>query len=158
MIRALFIFIMIALPSLVFSQGVNSITRFPDYTPGGGGGPSTNPPPQTLAINLGLGSTNIVIDMLALGPTNHVRATLTANAGVMFTNVIDGKAITLETIQDATGNRTISTNATTGWNIRFGIDVTGFALTTNASYKDIFRFIGSGTNALVAGNLRGFAP
>lgn len=126
-------------------------------TSSGSSGPTTNAPPYAIAINSALGSTNILVDMLALGPTNHVRATLTANAGIMFTNVIDGMAITLELIQDSTGNRTVSTNATWGFNVRFGIDVTGFGQSTNASTKDIVRFIGSGTNVLVAGNLRGFS-
>lgn len=120
-------------------------------------GPTTNAPPQTLALG-GTGTTNIIIDWLALGPTNVVRATLTGNIAVVHTNVIDGKSITLETIQDATGNRTATTNPAYPPNTRFGIEITGYALTTNATYGDSFRFSGSGTNARVVGNLRGFAP
>lgn len=123
----------------------------------GSSGQATNAPPYVAAINSGLGSTNILIDMLALGPTNHVRATLTANAGLMFSNVIDGMLVTLELIQDSTGNRTLVTNATWGFNMRFGIDITGIALDTNANTKAVMRFVGSGTNALCVGNLRGFA-
>lgn len=125
---------------------------------GGSSGPTTNAPPQTLAINSGTGSTNVVIDMRALGATNSVRFTLTANAGIVVTNVVDGKEITAEVVQDSTGNRTIAQSSVGGAPLRFGSDVTGFALSTNGTYVDKIRLHGSGTNAQVVGMLRGYAP
>lgn len=125
---------------------------------GGSGGPTTNAPPQTLAINGGTGSTNVIIDFRALGPTNSVRFTLTANAGIVVTNVIDGKELTVEVVQDSTGNRTIAQSSVGGAPLRFGADVTGFALSTNGTYLDKIRLHGSGTNAQVVGMLRGYAP
>jgi hypothetical protein len=124
----------------------------------GGGGPSTNSPPQALAINSGTGTTNIIINFAALLSTNYVRATLTANAGIIVTNIIDGKEITLELVQDSTGNRTISTSSVGGAPLRFGTDITGFGLSTNGTYLDKIRLHGSGTNAQVVGMLRGYAP
>ena len=125
---------------------------------GGSSGPSTNSPPQILAINSGTGTTNIIINFGALLSTNYVRATLTANAGIIVTNIIDGKEITLEIVQDATGNRTIATSSVGGAPLRFGTDITGFGLSTNGTWLDKIRLHGSGTNAQVVGMLRGYAP
>ena len=66
--------------------------------------------------------------------------------------------VTLELIQDATGNRTVATSAVGGAPLRFGRDITGFGQSTNGGYTDLFRLHGSGTNALVVGNVTGFAP
>jgi hypothetical protein len=124
---------------------------------GGSSGPTTNAPPYTASLG-GTGNTNLIIDWIALGPTNEVRITATANFAIVHTNVIDGKNVTVETIQDATGNRTATTNPAYPPNTRFGIEITGFALSTNATYRDLLKFHGSFTNAQVSGNLRGFAP
>lgn len=112
----------------------------------------------SLAINGGTGTTNVIIDFGALLSTNYVRATLTANAGIIVTNIIDGKDVTLEVVQDATGNRTIAASAVGGAPLRFGTDVTAFGLSTNGTYLNKIRLHGSGTNAQVVGMLRGYAP
>lgn len=123
----------------------------------GSSGPATNAPPYTASLG-GTGSTNLIVDFIALGPTNDIVITATANFAVVATNVIAGKVIRFACIQDGTGNRTATTNSAYPSNIRIGVDVTGFNLTTNAGYIDTFSLYGVGTNALLVGNLRGFAP
>ena len=129
-------------------------------TASAGGGSTTNVPPVVLAINGGTGSTNVIIDMwvLAQMSTNSVQLTLTANAGIVVTNVVAGKELVIDVIQDSTGNRTIAVSSVGGAPLRFGTDITGFGLSTNGTYKDHIKLRGVGTNAHVVGMLRGYAP
>lgn len=126
-----------------------------------GGGSSTNHPPITLSLT-GTGSSNIVVNWAALATNNsryiEVRSTLTANAAIVHTNILDGYYVTVETIQNATGGWLLSTNSAYPHNTRLGDVVTGFFTTTNAGYRDLHRFRGGGTNAQLIGNSTGFSP
>ena len=129
-----------------------------------GGGAGTwqyiNPGVQTLTAG-GPGSTNFTIDFLALGGTNDVLISLTANSGLLITNASSGpvKELRCRILQDSTGNRTLVHNPSPyGPNFRSGIDITGINLTTNAGYYDLVYLYNVDTNAQLVRNLRGFAP
>jgi len=149
---------LVARSGIVISNDAAGTVSF--HVAASGGGSTTNVPPVVLAINGGTGTTNVVIDMwqLAQMSTNSVQITLTANAGIIVTNVIAGKELALDIIQDSTGNRTIAASSVGGAPLRFGSDITGFGLSTNGTYKDHVKLRGVGTNAHVVGMIRGYAP
>lgn len=127
----------------------------------GGGGSGTNAASfqvtnffgfwaQTNAL-AGAGTTNLVIDgrQAAL-----VRCVPGANFGLLLTNLVDGQEITVEVKQDSTGIRTMA--IPNYGNVKFGTDITGMTLSTNAAYIDVMKIKVRNTNALIVGFVRGY--
>jgi hypothetical protein len=105
----------------------------------------------------GTGTTNIVVDFTALGITNDITFTASANFSIVATNVVAGKVVRLALTQGTAGFYTCVTNGTYNpSNLRVGTTVTGFNLSTNGGYTDVVSLYGVGTNALLAGNILGF--
>jgi hypothetical protein len=125
------------------------------YTISSSGGSSSSPYAASLG---GTGTTNLFVDFTALGTTNDITITLTANIAIVPTNVVAGKVVKISLAQDSTGNRFCTTNGSYPNCLRIGTTVTGFNLTTNAGYIDVVSLYGIGTNACLVGNGLGFAP
>lgn len=135
---------------LTFNGNVYVPSNLPPSS--GSSGPTTNAPPYVLLLS----GTNFVIDFLALGPTNDVRLTLTNNSGLLLTNIIDGKNLTLEVFQNVTGSWNLVTNGVA--NYRISADIPWIAPTTNAGKCDTWKIHCSGTNGQFVGVVTGFSP
>jgi len=117
-----------------------------------------NPAPFALTGG-GTGGTNLFIDFSALYPTNDCTFTIgSSNIAIVATNVIAGRLIRIAITQASAGFGTCSTNVSYPNSIRIGTTVTGFNCTTNGGFVDAFSLYGVGTNALLVGNVMGFAP
>lgn len=125
-----------------------------------GGGGSGNTPPYTVPIT----GTNFVIDWVALGSTNSVYLTNYAAAGLINTNVVDGKVIRVTLRQGDQGFNTIVQNTNSasvggaGPNFRTTQVQTGITQSTNGGYEDFILLYGSRTNAVLSGQNWGAAP
>lgn len=108
----------------------------------GAGGPTTsNNIPTTSVTTFGTLLTNVMFDA---NTATVFYWTVTNNCYFRMTNGSDGQTVTLRITQDATGNRVLNgfeANAG-GANtnlVRFGTDITGITLTTNAAKTDYIR-------------------
>lgn len=131
-------------------SGSNTLTA----TATGGGG--TNSPVLVLAY---ADDTNVLVD--ASTPTGCIPGSLLQYRLTMTTNCFlinptntpwDGQKIEIEFIQDAVGGRVLYLDSA----YKFGTDITGLILTTNASKRDFVTFYNNGTNWYCRGFTRGY--
>ena len=138
----------------------------------GGATAITNASPAVIPLS-GAGTTNFLFSVWPTNtqagtlPTNVYQCTLTANCQFPGpTNLtgqvsapVDGQSIRVMFIQDATGNRTLSilTSSNSPPYVKFGTDITGITLSTNANAIDIasFQYQALWTNWLCTGFIRG---
>ena len=82
-----------------------------------------------------------------------LRLTLTGNVtSLTLNNLVDGKKLHVEFIQDATGARTISLSA----QFKFGTDIPSYTPTSTAGKTDIVGLNVSGTNVYVTSIVKGY--
>lgn len=140
--------------ALVFHPG-SSGTIVTNGAASGGGGPTTNPPPYTVPIT----GTNFVIDVLSLGATNSIVLTNYAPAGLLITNLVEGKFIRIRVKQGSQGFNTLVFNTNHfGPNWRPTLVQTGLTQSTNGGYNDFFGIECVETNGVLMGQNWGARP
>lgn len=98
--------------------------------------------------------TNIWINAGSMTNMAGIHATITLTTNMVLnapTNAsFDGQIINLRIIQDATGNRTLTTNGNTSASISFGTDIIRLAISTNAGaidYAQLTWMLSAGTKS-----------
>src|SRR4030095_14403616 len=177
-----FLFIFVLAVAILFGAAGSAIAASPDYKAFLGTGGITvasNPPsgsitidgsgigggstPAWTATTGGGGGTNLFIDFTALGSTSDIIFTMgTSNIAIVPTNIVASasrKVVRVGIKQSAAGFGTCTTNLSQYPRmIRIGTTVTGFNLSTNGGYWDVFSLYTLNTNAILSGNLLGFEP
>jgi hypothetical protein len=112
-----------------------------------GAGGSTVHTPVVYAANI---SGSVTIDC---NGRDVLRMTLVGNVtNFALSNMVDGKKMSIEFIQDSTGSRTLVLDT----QFKFGTDVTSYTITPTASKRDLMGVWISGSNVYVVGVAKGY--